>query len=130
MGGHQRAPELHMLHVAGSPVGKPFPVLANQCSNVVLAILCVLIYCVQVDGGVADREWVCMLVKCMWSFFILTLHIENDRLAGLVLAILVVDSLGVVAASIWCHRGQNDQGVVQSESTERKNLHEINWPGK
>lgn len=54
-------------------------------------------------------------------FGILTLHIKNNWLTGLILAILVINSLGIVATCIWCHCGQNDQGVVQSERSVMRN---------
>lgn len=50
----------------------------------------------------------------------LTLHRERDGLAGLVLAILIVDRLDVVAAGIRRHGGQDDQRVVKCDGTENK----------
>lgn len=58
------------------------------------------------------------------SFGILTLHVENNWLAGLIFTILIIDSLGIVATCIWCHCRQDDQGVVQSESSETRNTTE------
>lgn len=51
------------------------------------------------------------------SFGILTFYVENNWLTGLIFAILVIDSLGIVASCIRCHCGEDDQGVVQSESS-------------
>lgn len=48
---------------------------------------------------------------------ILTLHRQDDGLAGFVLAVLVVDGLRVVTACIGRHGGQDDQRVVQGDST-------------
>lgn len=50
---------------------------------------------------------------------ILTLHRQYDGLAGFVLAVLVVDGLRVVTACIGRHGGQDDQRVVQGDSTTR-----------
>lgn len=48
----------------------------------------------------------------------LTFYIQDDGLTGLVLSVLVVDSLGVVPARIRGHGGQDDKGVVQSDGSK------------
>ena len=50
--------------------------------------------------------------------FLLTVHSQGDGLAGLVLSVLVVDSLDVVASGVRGHRGQDDQRVVKGDGTE------------
>lgn len=51
---------------------------------------------------------------------LLTLHGESDGLAGLVVSVLVINRLHVVAASIWSHRRQDDQGVLQRDGSEER----------
>lgn len=54
---------------------------------------------------------------------LLTLHGESDRLAGLVIPVLVINSLHVVAACVGSHRRQDDEGVLQGDgSVQRKGI--------
>ena len=46
---------------------------------------------------------------------LLTLHGQGDWLAGLVLAVLVVDRLDVVASGVRRHGGQDDERVLQGD---------------
>lgn len=55
---------------------------------------------------------------------LLTLHGKSDGLAGLVIPVLVINSLYVVAACVGSHRGQDDEGVLQGDgSAKRKRIH-------
>lgn len=53
-----------------------------------------------------------------WLYPELTFHGEDDGLTGLVLSVLVIDGLSVVTARVRGNRRENDQRVVQSESSE------------
>lgn len=52
---------------------------------------------------------------------LLTLHGESDGLAGLVIPILVIYRLHVVAARVGSHRRQDDEGVLQSDGSGKRN---------
>ena len=74
--------------------------------------------------------WICVCVcvcVCVHTF-----HREDNGLAGLVLSVLVVHSLGVVASSIRGHRGQDNQSVVQGDSSThthtRAHIHTDHFP--
>lgn len=51
---------------------------------------------------------------------LLTFHYDRNGLAGLVVAILVVDSLHVVASGIGGHAGQDHQSVVLGDGAARE----------
>ena len=51
---------------------------------------------------------------------LLTLHGKSDGLAGLVIPVLVINSLHVVAACVGSHRGQDDEGVLQGDGSEQR----------
>lgn len=54
---------------------------------------------------------------CMHVLLTLTVHRECDGLAGFILPVPVVDSLCIIAPGIRRVRRQNDQGVVQGDSS-------------
>lgn len=62
---------------------------------------------------------------CVHSMWLLTLYWQGDGLAGLVLSVLVIYRLDVVAPGIWCHSGQDDQRVVQSDGTEEGTTRQV-----
>lgn len=51
---------------------------------------------------------------------LLTLHGKSDGLAGLVIPVLVINSLHVVSACVGSHRGQDDEGVLQGDGSEQR----------
>ena len=58
---------------------------------------------------------VSLLIPMCVASALLTLHRQGDWLAGLVLAVLVVDRLDVVAPGVGRHGGQDDQRVLQCD---------------
>lgn len=59
---------------------------------------------------------------CLFPRRALTLYCKNDRLAGFVLAVLVVDGLRVVTACVGRHGGEDDQRVVQGDRAARTDM--------